>query len=385
MRRILIAILAGTIFAAPACAPNSPASAAGQWQSLTGEARDATAADSLVARLLAEQHLLAIAVAVVQDSGIVYSRVAGEVARGVTADTRSVFRAASLGKPVFAYLALRLADAGLIALDSPVVRYLPRPLASWEHYAALAADPRHRALTARRILSQQSGLPNWNRQGPVPLLAEPGTVFWYSGEGYMLLQLVLEELTGRTVNDLAREQVFEPLGMTNTSYLWERRFDGRFSIDTLLAQHPILQQSRDRAEVAGSLLTNAADYARFLLAVLEGRGLSETSRALLLAPQATITSRSLFSMPGTDSGAARALGLGWTVGWGRMETSWGPALFHVGREEGCENYAVAFPDRGTAFVVLSTTPVGHQGTFTAALVDALVGDGSQPLDWLEYR
>jgi len=210
-------------------------------------------------------------------------------------------------------------------------------------------------------------------------------VFWYSGEGYMLLQLVLEELTGRTVNDLAREQVFEPLGMTNTSYLWERRFDGRFSIDTLLAQHPILQQSRDRAEVAGSLLTNAADYARFLLAVLEGRGLSETSRALLLAPQATITSRSLFSMPGTDSGAARALGLGWTVGWGRMETSWGPALFHVGREEGCENYAVAFPDRGTAFVVLSTTPVGHQGTFTAALVDALVGDGSQPLDWLEYR
>jgi len=57
----------------------------------------------------------------------------------------------------------------------------------------------------------------------------------------------------------------------------------------------------------------------------------------------------------------------------------------VGREVGCENYAVVFPDRGTAFVVLSTTPVEHQGTFTAALVDALIGDGSQPLDWLEYR
>ncbi|NJD11809.1 MAG: beta-lactamase family protein [Gemmatimonadetes bacterium] len=386
MRRPLIALVAGNILAAPACAPDTPARAAGGWQTLASEPRAAAAADSLITNTLNEQRLLAISVAEVQDSGIVYSRVAGEVAAGIPADTGTVFRAASLGKPVFAYLVLRLADQGLIALDSPVVNYLPRPLASYEHYTALAADPRHRALTARRILSQQSGLPNWNRQGPVPLLAEPGTVFWYSGEGYMLQQLVLEELTGRSINDLVREQVFEPLGMANSSYLWEPRFDGRFSVDTLLAQHPILQRSRDRAEVAGSLLTNAADYARFLLAVLQGRGLSEAGRAALLTPQVTITSRSLFSMPGTDSaGAAKALGLAWTVGWGRMETSQGPALFHVGREDGCENYAVAFLDRGTAFVVLSATPVGHEGTFTAALVDALIGDGSQPLEWLEYR
>ena len=332
-----------------------------------------------------EHHLGAISVAVVQDGRIVFSAVRGEVRRGRPADTSTVFRGASLGKPVFAYLVLRLADEGVLALDSPLVDLLPRPLSAFAHYRALAADPRHRALTARRILSQQSGLPNWNRQGPVPLLAQPGTVFWYSGEGYQLLQFVLEQRTGRTVEDLARENVFEPLGMTHSSYLWLPRFDGRFAVDSLVARHPILRRSREQAEVAGSLLTTAADYARFLLAVLEGRGLSAAARSVMRTPQVAIRSASLFSLPGPDSGTSQAQGLGWTVGWGRSESPLGPVLFHVGREGGCENYAVMFPDRRTALVVLSARPLEAEGTFTARLTQGLIGDTWSPLDWLEYR
>jgi CubicO group peptidase (beta-lactamase class C family) len=389
MRRVLITVLIGTSLSANAPAQAPPRRAggpqAGRWRTLAGAPRNAAAADSLLAALMTENRLQAIAAAVVQDGRVAWSTVAGEVTPGAPADTNTVFRAASLGKPVFAYLVLRLVDEGVLALDSPVVDYLPRPLAQTAHYRALAADPRHRALTARRILSQQSGMPNWNRQGPVPLLTQPGTVFWYSGEGYGLLQFVIEQRTGRTVTDLAREKVFEPLGMAHSSYLWESRFDDRFAVDTLLAQHPILLRSREQAEVAGSFLTNAADYARFLLAVLEGRGLSATSRDVMRTPQIGITSASLFSRPGTDSsGAARALDLAWTVGWGRMTTSHGTALFHVGAEAGCENYAVAFLDRGRAFVVLSSFPFEHAGTFTASLVTALLGAGAEPLDWLEY-
>jgi len=387
MRRALTTLVAAAV-SAYACGRNPRAEAAGSqaglWRTLAGEPRQAAAADSLIARLLVEHRLQAISVAVVQDGRVAYSGVAGEVEPGRRADTSTVFRAASLGKPVFAYLVLRLVDEGVLDLDSPIDTFLPRPLAEYEHYRALAADPRHRALTVRRILSQQSGLPNWYRQGPVPLLAEPGTRFGYSGEGYQLLQLVVEERTGRTVNDLAREKVFEPLGMANTSFLWERRFDGRFAIDPRLLQVPILQQTRERAVVAGSLLTNAADYARFLLAVLEGQGLSETSRAAMLAPQVGITSRSLFSPPGTAADSAASRRLAWTAGWGRMDSPRGPALFHVGAEPGCENYAVAFLDGRTAFVSVSTTPLGPGGTFTAPLVAALIGDTYSPLDWLEY-
>lgn len=353
------------------------------WRSLTGEPRDATAAGALVATLAAEHHLGAISVAVVQDTRLAYTAVAGEVAPGRPADSLTVFRGASLGKPVFAYLVLRLVDEGVLDLDAPVATLLKRPLMEYEHYRALAADPRHRALTARRILSQQSGLPNWHRGGPVPLLAEPGTQFGYSGEGYALLQLAIEERTGRSVNDLAREKVFAPLGMLNTSYVWEHRFDDRFAVDLNTGLRPLLEMTREQANVAGSLITNAADYARFLMAVMEGRGLRDTTRAAMITPQVRITSRLLFSAPGTDAGEAKRLGLSWTVGWGRMESARdGWALFHVGREEGCEAYAVIFPERRTGLVVFSLSPV--TSTFTAPLVDGLIGGGSEPLEWLEY-
>lgn len=375
----LVAFLVALACPAAAQGTKQPAS----WRTIAGEPRNAAAADALIAKLVAEHHLGAMAVAVVQDGRVAYTAIAGAVAPGRPADSRTVFRGASLSKPVFAYLVLRMVDEGILALDTSVAGLLPRPLASYEHYRALAADPRHRALTVRRVLSQQSGLPNWHRRGPVPLLAEPGTQFGYSGEGYALLQFAVEERTGRPVNDLAREKVFAPLGMVNTSYLWERRFNDRFAVDLNSELRPLIEESREQANVAGSLITNATDYARFLLAVMEGRGLLETTRTAIVTPQERITSRSLFSAPATDTGAAQSLGLSWTVGWGRLESSrGGPALFHVGREEGCEAYAVIFPERRTGFVVLSLSPV--TSTFTAPLVDALIGGGSEPLDWLEY-
>lgn len=353
-----------------------------RWRTLSGEPRDSAEADTLLTRLMAERHLRTIAAAVVQDGRVVFSAVHGDVRRGHPADTNTVFRAASLGKPVFAYLVLRLVDEGILDLDSPIGTLLPRPLATYEHYRALAADPRHRELTVRRLLSQQSGLPNWHRQGPVPLLAEPGSRFGYSGEGYRLLQLVVEERTGRLVNDLAKEKVFDPLGMDHSSFLWERRFDEHFAVDLDAGLGPLIRHSREQANVAGSLITNAADYARFLQAVIAGCGFSTATRAAMLAPQVRISSRSIFSPPGTDLGDAQAIELAWTLGWGRFVSEPGTALFHVGREEGCENYAVAFLEARTALVVLSVSSL--ESTFTAPLAAALIGDVYSPLDWLDY-
>lgn len=383
MRPVLIALLAGATLVTPvgARAQRPADSLAGRWRTLTGEPRDAAAADALVATVMARHGLQAISVAVVQDGRMAYSTVAGEVRHGRTADANTVFRGASLSKPVFAYLVLRLVDEGVLDLDSPIADLLPSSLAEHDHYRELAADPRHRLLTARHILSQRSGLPNWHREGPVPLLSEPGTRFGYSGEGYELLRLVLEERTGRTLNDLAREKVFAPLGMVNTSFLWERRFDERFAVDLDTELAPLVHASREQANAAGSLITNAADYARFMEAVMDGKGLSAAMHAEMLTPQTVITSRSLFSPQGTDTAGARAMGLSWTLGWGRMETERG-AIFHLGREEGCEAYAVAFLEPRTAFVVLSVSPL--RSTFTGALAAALIGDVYSPLEWLEY-
>jgi CubicO group peptidase (beta-lactamase class C family) len=199
---------------------------------------------------------------------------------------------------VFAYLVMRLVDEGRLDLDAPVVRYLPKPLSAYPAYASLRDDARYERLTARLLLSHQSGFPNWRRtrpDGPISFDATPGERFGYSGEGYRLLQFVVETITGRDLASLARDTVFTPLGMHDTSFRWEPRFDGRFAVDLDSGLGPLVLETRRTGNAAGSLITHAPDYARFLAAVVNGTGLSPRSRAVMLNPEVALTSRSLFS------------------------------------------------------------------------------------------
>src|SRR5215210_7961178 len=100
-----------------------------------------------------------------------------ESAQPVSDET--VFEAASLGKPLFAYAVLRLVDAGVLDLDRPLYDYLPSPEAD---------TPRMRRVTARHVLTHTSGLPNWRHTaGPLAPETEPGETYAYSGEGFFYL------------------------------------------------------------------------------------------------------------------------------------------------------------------------------------------------------
>jgi CubicO group peptidase (beta-lactamase class C family) len=127
-----------------------------------------------------------------------------------TPDT--VYAAASLTKPVFAYLLLGLIVDGRLTLDRPVREYLPLPNPD---------DGRAQRLTIRHLLSHSGGWRNW-RFAPTPPLSadfEPGTRFAYSGEGFFFLQRLLETVSGKAMGTLAREQLFAPLGMSRSSML----------------------------------------------------------------------------------------------------------------------------------------------------------------------
>jgi CubicO group peptidase (beta-lactamase class C family) len=128
----------------------------------------------------------------------------------VNADT--VFEAASLSKPVFAYLVLRLAADGVIDLDRPLGEYLPLPNPS---------DNLARQITARHVLSHTTGWRNWRVARDHLLTSDfaPGARFGYSGEGYYFLQRVVERVTGRGILRLTRERVFQPLGMRRSAYM----------------------------------------------------------------------------------------------------------------------------------------------------------------------
>ena len=170
--------------------------------------------------------------------------------------------------------------------------------------------------------------------------------------------------------------------MNQTAFLWEPRFDDNFAVDLDAGLGPLIRGTRTTANAAGSLLTNAADYAKFRVAVTEGRGLKPEVHATMVAPQIGISSRSLFSAPGTDGGKNAAIALSWALGWGRFRSPAGDAMFHLGLEEGCEDYAVIFPERRTALVMLSVT--NNQRSFTRDLARELIGDTYSPFAWLGY-
>ena len=358
-----------------------------QWKTLSGEVRTAGQGQAVLRRLLENPGAKAISVAVIQDGRVVYREVVGTVDPRLkqAANEQTVFRGASLSKPVFAYLVMKLVGEGILDLDKPLVQYLDRPLPEFADYRDLKEDDRYRLLTARIILSHRSGFPNWRIMNPgrrLDFKFTPGEQFKYSGEGYRLLQMILEEITRKPFNDLAREKVFEPLAMKNTSYLWEQRFDGNFAVDLNTGLRSLILQTKTVPNSAGSLLSNASDYATFLVAALTGQGLKKGSVETMLKRHVGVTSTSLHAPQGTDPAIREKIDLGWGLGWGRFRCPAGEAVFHTGREEGCDCYAVYFLDRGIGLVVFSVTD--ESAPVVPAIAKELIGDIYSPFAWLMY-
>jgi CubicO group peptidase (beta-lactamase class C family) len=358
------------------------------WKTLDGNPRTVNQGSATLRHLLSNPAVKAVSVAVIQHGQIVYREGMGVIDPKTkqVVDAQTVFRGASLSKPVFSFLVLRLAEEGTIDLDTPLVQYLDRSLPDFPGYQDLKGDDRYRLLTARIILSHRSGFPNWRFTNPNRLLDfkfTPGERFKYSGEGYRLLQMVLEQITKKPFHDLVREKVFTPLGMANSSYLWERRFDGKFAVNLNTDLGPLILRTKTNPNSAGSLLSNAADYATFLMAAMKaGPMLKKESVETMLKRHVEVTSTSLHEEQGTDPKIHEKIDLGWGLGWGRFKCPAGEVAFHTGREEGCDCYTVYFLDRGLGLVVFSLTD--ELGTVVPAIARELIGDVYSPFAWLMY-
>jgi CubicO group peptidase (beta-lactamase class C family) len=360
---------------------------AGTFRTLDGESRKEQDVDLFLRELMKTTSVTTLSVAVVQDGRVVFERVLGVVDRksGKPAGPGTVFRAASLSKPVFSYLVMKLVDEGLFGLDQPLGDYIDPPFTSYPEYASLKGDARCAALTPAVLLSHAPGFPNWRRPrwtGPLPFLFEPGREFSYSGEGYHLLQFLIEKKTGRDLTTLAKEKVFVPLGMARSSFLWEGRFDDDFAVDLEAGLGPLIRRSKTFAVSAGSLLSNASDYAKFLVAALSGQGLRPETVAAWRTPRLRVGGKALHDRRKPDTSLNNDIQLSWTPGWGWFRSPAGPALFHVGAEEGCENYAVLFPEKRTAIVVFSVS--GTPTRITPPIVERLIGDVHSPFAWMRY-
>jgi CubicO group peptidase (beta-lactamase class C family) len=172
----------------------------------------------------------------------------------------SVVSAASFSKVAFGYLVMQLVDEGLLDLDRPDYRYLPKPLPEYPKNSDLANDDRHKRITARMLLSHTGGFPNWRwfeDDHKLKIHFEPGSRYAYSGEGIDLLQLVVETVTHKPLEELMQKHVFQPFGMTRSSMVWQDRFENDFANGYDEYGRSLGPQKRATADAAGSMKTTS--------------------------------------------------------------------------------------------------------------------------------
>jgi CubicO group peptidase (beta-lactamase class C family) len=345
--------------------------------------------ERIVTRAMTRAHVPGLAVAVIDRGEIAYMAGFGyrDVEHALPLTDTSVMYAASLTKAMFANLVMQLVDERAIALDTPIAKYLPKPLPSYEKYADLAGDARWERITPRMLLSHTSGLPNWRfleASGKLDIRSDPGTHFGYSGEGINLLQLVIEEHTGKAVGDMMQTRVFDRFGMTRTSMVWRPWFtsDLAFGYDT--ANVLVGHNKRSSARAAGSADTDIADMARFVRGVLRGDGLSDSSRRAMWSPQIRIRTPHEFPTPSFDTTSRDdAIELSYALGWGTFKSPYGPAYFKEGHDDqSWRNYMVAFAEPRSAIVFLSTS--ANAEPMFPVLLREILGDIYSPAKWMGY-
>jgi CubicO group peptidase (beta-lactamase class C family) len=192
--------------------PSSPPAPAAPLRVDVVQAQIVAGLEKHVPQLMKDGEVPGLAIALVRNGDVFWHRGFG-VKNSKTkeaVDDTTVFEAASLSKPVFAYAVLKLVDSGKIDLDRPLNQYLPG------NYD-VGDDPRLSQITARHVLSHTTGFPNWRSGKTLTIHFKPGERFSYSGEGFVYLSKVIEHVTLEQFDDFMKRTVFQPLGMTSSS------------------------------------------------------------------------------------------------------------------------------------------------------------------------
>jgi CubicO group peptidase (beta-lactamase class C family) len=356
-------------------------------ESLSGDSIVIAEMEAEIADLMDMADVPGLSVAILNDSQVVYSHAFGvkNSKTGEPLDTSTVFAGASLSKTVFAYLVMQLVAEGVLDLDRPLHEYLAQPLPGYPRYADLEGDERYRLITPRMCLSHTTGFPNWRwfmDDNRLQFISDPGERHGYSGEGIGLLQMLIEELTDKGIEELARERIFEPLGMDRTGYVWQDGWSDNLARPHDQFSRPKRFNRRHEADAAGSIATTPGDYARLLVAVLNARGEEQATVDQMLTLQIANRHAAMFG-PRYWEESDEFDNAGWGLGWGRFDCGeLGRAIFHTGHDDGAQNYTVTFVDRGIGVVLMSNSD-NFEGV-SRQLLEATIGDTCSPVDWMGY-
>ena len=186
--------------------------------------RNSEPIDSVIADLksyiparITEANVPGLAIALIRNNQVAWTDGFGVANRWTDklVSSKTVFEVASISKVVTAYIALRLVESGKLSLDEPVHNYLKKP---WLPPTALSNK-----ITLRHLLSHSSGLGDDIFFDNKSIMFEPGTDFLYSGLGAEYVKELIEQTTNKSLEEIATEKVFKPLGMSGSSFVSKTR------------------------------------------------------------------------------------------------------------------------------------------------------------------
>ena len=351
--------------------------------------------DAKITSLMQAAHVTGLAIAVFNNNKPVYKKTFGYknalTKEPIKTDTN--IYGASLSKPVFAVMVMQLVEKGILDLDKPLQSYLPKPIYEYtptkkwhDNYKDLKDDPAYLKITARMCLDHTTGFPNWRWDEPdqkLRIKAVPGAKYSYSGEGLVYLQVVLEHLLNKPLEQMMQESVFTPLKMKNSSYTWQPQFEKDYCLGHNAAGELYEKDKDNDARAASTLETTLDDYTLFTEGVLNNRLLKASTTKAMFTQQIKIKSVTQFGpMRLQDSDANDAINLGYGLGWVLLQSPHGTGAFKEGHGDGFQHYSIIFPQAGIGIVIMSNSD-NAESIFKEILETAL-GDVYTPWRWENY-
>ncbi|MBA3536529.1 MAG: beta-lactamase family protein [Tatlockia sp.] len=270
----------------------------------------------------------------------------------------TIFEAASLTKPFFAFLVMKLAEKGKINLDKPLLEQLEqlgKKQSFGPPYESIYDPPifkeNYQKVTPRQLLSHQAGLHNeFDPQKPETFEYKSalGTAFDYSGEGYRFLQEGIEKLIGQDAFEMFAEEVLKELRMTRTSFYNQKQDENRAVGYKADGVSSLEHKEPNQIHAGASLTTTIIDYAKFLRACLQDPNMKKI-----------IDKPAVPSLKGKDKVKLQSKDtldhLGWSTGFGIQTQEKKSLAFHWGDNKYFRNFMVLDLDSDQALVCFTNS------------------------------
>jgi CubicO group peptidase (beta-lactamase class C family) len=307
--------------------------------------------DSRITQIMDSIKMPGLSIAIINDSKIVYHNTFGvsniQNQEPVTKET--IFEAASLSKPLFAYFVMKMVEQRKLDLDEPIYPYL-EPIFQPGIIDSVSFED-YKTITPRMVLSHSTGIPNWVKGEPIHIDFKPGTGFSYSGEAYQhlaaALGLKLGIGWGSELDTLFLTEVAHPLNMYNSFYTWNDKLE-KHKAKGHEKGVVNLEIHRDKKVGPGySLHSEALDYSQFLIEMMEPKHLKQELIDEMLKEQNHFA---------PDNKLLEETGqTGWGLGFAQKPTPNGLMYLHTGNNHDFQAYAMFVPDKKYGIVMFTNS------------------------------